>query len=90
MLIKLYEAAEHLLCHASRYNAPEVLTRAKHVVAYQFASGLNHKQIAKNLGISQNTLYAVILRMRTRSWMSTTRQHWQTYLLQSRHRKVRI
>lgn len=54
--ISMCAQGEYVLCHASRYNAPEILTQAERVVAYQFASGLNHKQIAKNLGVSQNTV----------------------------------
>jgi DNA-binding NarL/FixJ family response regulator len=54
--ISMQAHREYVLCHAMRYSAPEALTRSERVVAYQFASGLSHKQIAKNLGVSQNTI----------------------------------
>ena len=47
---------DYILCHASRCDVPRVLTRAERVVASQFASGLNHRQIAEKLGVSQNTV----------------------------------
>ena len=54
--ISMRAQREYVLCHARRYSAPGILTRSERMVAYQFANGLSHKQVAKNLGISQNTV----------------------------------
>jgi DNA-binding CsgD family transcriptional regulator len=54
--ISMWAQQGYVLCHAKRLNAPDVLTRAERVVAYQFASGFSHRQIAENLGVSQNTV----------------------------------
>jgi len=54
--ISMSAQGEYILCHASRYGAPGALTQAERVVACQFASGLSHRRIAENLGVSQNTV----------------------------------
>jgi len=44
------------LCRIRPVNAIEILTPREFVVARRFASGMSHKQIARELGVSHHTV----------------------------------